>query len=414
MTTSTRDRLDNPIRPTPAPEPLARRAGRLFHAGLFAMVCMAGCDANLVVGVLKRPPHDGSGGAGGGPATASGGKGGAVASSGGASMPAPNPNGGVGGRTRLADSGCGPAPFPVGDSTMTCGSTSGVAYSPDGNYLAAGLRIASPNVFVWSLPSWSTPNPSLRTLEGISDTTYAVAFSPDSRLLATAGQGTSPTPTSPIVKIWDMTTGTLVRSIPVTCGFYADAVAFSLDGTLLATAGYTGPVELWRVADGTRVTSIPYPTSVHNLHFSPDGTQLLVAGVDHRATAWTVPEGALSFTLDGIADEMADAAFSPSGKLIATTGTGNAVKIWDATTHTLSQTLTGHEAYVSHVLWVGDDVLFSDDWSGVVLRWVKTPSGFAWSQLGWDLGAQALGMALAPDKSRIAIGNSKGITFITP
>jgi len=189
-------------------------------------------------------------------------------------------------------------------------------------------------------------------------------------------------------------------------------VVFSHDGSLLATAGYHGPVEIWRVADGARVASIPYPTSVHNVHFGLDDSQLVVAGVDERVTVWTVPEATLVLTLSGTADEQADGAFSPNGRLIATTGLGNAIKIWDAASGSLLQALMGHQAYVSHVLWIDDSRVVSDDWSGNVRMWQADGAGVFAAGPVWSVGNQALGIALSPDKTGIAVGEGDGILFL--
>lgn len=385
---------------------------RLFPAALVAATAAASCNADLVVGVLGRGPHDGSGGSDGGYVTGSGGSGG---------TDAPVASGGV---TGSGSGGSGPIvtgmPVPtIGDcmplvrivtGTNRCGRTSGIAFSPDGLTLAAGQESATPNVHLWSLPGGER----LRDVTGAGTVTYSVAFSPDGRLLATAGSpGSGGAEVTPgIVNLWDVATGALVRNIPATCGFYADTVAFSPDGQYLATAGYLGPIELWRVMDGTRVASIPYPTSVHNVHFSPDGSRLIAAGVDERATAWTVPGAALVFTLPGIANEMADAAYSPDGLTVASTGTGNVIKIWDVATQGLRQSLSGHPAYVSHVLWVDDNRLVTDDWSGLVILWEKSGGTFAVSR-AWQLDSQALGMAVSPDKSRLVIGGGDGITFLS-
>jgi WD40 repeat protein len=310
-----------------------------------------------------------------------------------------------------------------GSVTNPGGRTNAVAYSPDGQLLAVGAEGAKPNVHLRRLSDGA----AVRDIEGIGGVTYSIAFSPDGNTLAAAGAqsgGGNSSPTPNIVKLWDVASGSLVRTIPASCGFYSDSVSFSHNGTLLVTAGYVGPVEVWRVSDGVRVASIPYPTSVHNVHFSPDDSRLIVGGVDYRVTVWSLSDATLVLTLNGTADEMADGDFSPNSRLIATTGadwtgmvadyTGinNAIKIWDADTGVLLQSLAGHNAYVSHVVWIDDAHLISDDWTGQVFLWTATAGVFSESR-AWSTGAQALGLAVSPDKTQVAVAGGNEITFLS-
>jgi WD40 repeat protein len=289
-----------------------------------------------------------------------------------------------------------------------CGHAAGLAYSPDGTLLAVANMDSSP-ALMWRLSDGAL----VKTFDGMP-TNYDVAFSPDGKTLALVGgaQGSNAS-----AKIFDVATGDLIRTLPTNSGFYTDTVAFSPDGTYIATSGYMGAIDLWRASDGSLVVSIPYPTSVHNVHFSPSGTLLIAGGVDQRATIYNVPSGTLAMTLNGIADEMADATFSPDGTQIATTSSdGNGVKVWDAATGALLQTMSGHAAYVSSVVWISNNVLVSGDWQGNVIVWTRV-SGTPFARYnGWNTGGQVLGIAVSPNKMQIATGagTPQGFEFFEP
>lgn len=358
---------------------------------LAGAVAMAGCDDRVLIGNMR--PADGLTGYGGS-SVVRGGAGGSGA-----------------GGNGMGGGGLGAGGSPIGTPSCStiwtnvyqpnpCGHTSGVAYSPDGTLLATGVMDSQPGVHIWRLSDGAL----IHALDGIAGTTYDVAFSPDGLTLAAVGQ---PNMGGVTAMLYDVGSGAIIRTLPTHSGMYSDTVAFSPDGSLIATGGYMGAIEIWRASDGTLVTSIPYPTSVHNVHFSPTGAQMIAGGVDERATIWNVPAGTLAMTLNGIADEMADAAFSPNGKQIAgTSNVANGVRIWDATSGTLLQTMSGHPAYVSSVVWIDDDHLVSGDWQGNVIEWARTSTGSFANAETWFTRGQVLGMAISPDHTRIVAGAS--------
>jgi WD40 repeat protein len=75
------------------------------------------------------------------------------------------------------------------------------------------------------------------------------------------------------------------------------AVAFSLDGKLLATAGADGYVRLWNPATGKPIGALPAHTGpesvVTAVAFSPDGTLLASAGADGMVRTWQVSQVSL-------------------------------------------------------------------------------------------------------------------------
>jgi len=199
----------------------------------------------------------------------------------------------------------------------------------------------------------------------------ALAFAPDGERLATASaDGT--------VKLWNAQSGELHRTLSGVC----NAVAYSPDGTILATAG-DGAVQLRDAHSGQVRRSLPVGAgkvgagAVGGLAFSPDGKSLVVAGAKDTVTWWDTSSGQLQATITfsdtparhvagGLAPGMdpkltflrrttTSIVFSPDLKTAATAHrldengapAGGEVKLWDLRSGQLLHTLMRYAVYRS-------------------------------------------------------------------
>ncbi|HRI18428.1 MAG TPA: hypothetical protein PL196_07895, partial [Burkholderiaceae bacterium] len=169
-------------------------------------------------------------------------------------------------------------------------------------------------------PAWAQGAPAV--LWQASDGATTVAFSKDGRLLANAGSGV-------YVTIRDAATGALVRTIRDKSGI--NSVDFSPNGALIAegrTNGSSYNVKVYRVADGTLLLNLPgHSNATHAVAFSPDGTLLATGGDDKTAKLWRVSDGALVRTLSQ-ASRVRSLAFSRDGASLAVGDQVGNVKTW--------------------------------------------------------------------------------------
>ena len=133
------------------------------------------------------------------------------------------------------------------------------------------------------------------------------------------------------------------------------AVAFSPDGTTVATAGEDTTMKLWTFSGDRSIATLRGHTNfVVAVAFSPDGKRLLTASADGTARLWDASTRAWVATLSGHADGVVAAVFSPDGARVATASLDKTARIWSAKDGTPLRTLAGHAGAVNAVAFSPD------------------------------------------------------------
>ena len=171
---------------------------------------------------------------------------------------------------------------------------------------------------------------------------------------------------------------------------------FSPDGKLIATAGDDGSVRLWNSESDDTKPFDGHRGPVYTVEFSPDGKTLVSGGRDRRLLVWSVPTLAeLHANADGIQNRLKSAnetqqsaefrtlgehmsavqclAFSPDGKLLFSGSDDNSLSVWDTNPEAASfelKSLRGHGGPIHGCAAVGDGLhLLSGSYDGQVFLW---------------------------------------------
>lgn len=300
---------------------------------------------------------------------------------------------------------------PVGPALTGHGDqVNSLAFSPDGQWLASGS--SDNTIIVWDVERRKIRYQNI----GHNETVNGVAFSPDGIILASSSNDDT-------VRFWEATSGqpiTGTQSYTVTSSTTwqigeifggaqlsdsdelpdeaglsqglltltnsdeileaishendVRAVAFSADGSLLASGSNDKTVILWDVTTGRPIARplTRHTDKILSVAFSPDGTLLATGSDDDEIILWDMasrqPRG---LPLIKHVDRVSSLAFSPDGKLLASGSQDATIILWDLeSSQPVGVTLTGHTGEVTSLIFDPDGrSLFSGSQDGTIIRW---------------------------------------------
>lgn len=201
----------------------------------------------------------------------------------------------------------------------------GIAWAPTSGFLAA-------STYKGAIQIYDPQTAALKHVLRLDDygTVKAMAWSPDGELLASVALDN-------MIRFWNPALGTHVKSIdPIPA---MNHLAWSPDGAILASSSYGGSIYLWNPRNGILRSELKgHYSRINCLTWSSDSAMIASCSDDGTSRIWSVRNENSLHVLKALGQASMKAAWSPNGRLLATTTQNDSrLQIWD--------TVSGREAY---------------------------------------------------------------------
>jgi len=254
-------------------------------------------------------------------------------------------------------------------------SVSTLAFSNDSRRLASGGRDHA--VILWDV---TTGRQICRNDKSFSQGIYQVRFSPDDSLLGVVSWERLPNVSPPVngfVKTLATTDAREVKKID-TDSHPAAGVVFTPDGKNVIVSTWGEILYSFEATSGKLNWSYDLSdpaeyNAFHSIDLSPDGKTVAVGSTDHRIHLLNSADGRLVRRIEpwqGHAKTVKAVKFSNDGKWISSAGEDQTILIWNADGFRKHRSLIGHIRTVTGLSWTPDgNTLFSSSMDGTVKEW---------------------------------------------
>ncbi len=269
-----------------------------------------------------------------------------------------------------------------------------LAYSPDCRMIYSAGEDRS--IRIWDVGS-------RRCLKNIRTFTFvpvAGAFSTDGHVAATAYGSTFKT-----TDVWDLRQGRPVKKIQGTAAY---ALSFSGDSQFLAIAGEGGLLQVVELATANVMwQSSAFLKSIRSIAFLPDGSGVVVGDEEGGLSLFRIGLDSPVFSLAAHQGPISCLAVSHKGDAVVTGGADEYVRLWDASSGRLLSQLTGHRGRIVGAGFTpGDEHVVSGSSDGALKIW-DVANGRCCRTIDLD-GEELAACAISGDGKSLLSGGARG------
>ncbi|TAL67629.1 MAG: choice-of-anchor D domain-containing protein, partial [Bacteroidetes bacterium] len=261
-----------------------------------------------------------------------------------------------------------------------------IVYSPDGSKLAVAHGYF---ISIIDMNSYNV----IYTFTGHTNFVNSVAFSPDGTRLASCSSDKT-------IKLWDIISGTEIQTFPGQNS--VSSIAFSPDGSMLASGHGDSTVKLWDINSGIEIRTFSGHTrSISSVAFCPDGLKLASGSYDKTIKLWDIDSGTEIRTLSGNTNFVTSIEFSPDGTTLASGCYDDTIKLWDINSGTVIKTFSGHFSFITSVTFSPDGTKLASGSSDARIKLWDINSG---TEIKTFLGSNRTirSVAFCPDGTKLA------------
>jgi hypothetical protein len=282
-----------------------------------------------------------------------------------------------------------------------------LAYLPSGQLLAAGSRGTA---FFFDASTGDLQG----RLEGLRPRITALAFAPDGKQFAAASSATGEAHEA---RLYEAVSPGGVWERANVVNTHADVIhdlAFSPDGTILASCGYDRLIKLWDVEARKELRVLKdHSDSVYGIAFSPDGKLLASAAADRAVKVWDVATGRRLYTLGESTDWVYAVTWSPDGRHLAAAGVDKSIRVWQVSADSgrIVHSVFAHEAPILRLTYTTDGkTLYSLSEDRTIKVW--DAERMVERKVYERQPETVLSFAVRPDGKQLALGRYDGVLVL--